>query len=390
MTKTGVILKIAIMVILGLAACFGVCYWIGFEEYKSEFLKAPPWMLFPALATAPAVVLTWYWRHMNSWERLITERFAKATEMLGNERLEQRIGAIYQLERIAEDSPRDHWTVMETLCAFVRENARWTKEDHDEWKKRLSIKDEKKEDQVFEIIKLVQGLEPKTDIQAAIRVIGLRKHADIERKDQILDFSGTNLRGIVLDREGMNFKKAVFRYCALDGMKTGDKSINFEDCSFFGSTLCSAHLERNNMAWVSFYDTTLFHTDFIKTDLKSSNFSDVTAREVFFSDIETFTDTIFIKGNFFDCVFSKSNMQNSIFGGAVFEDCDFINAVLRDGSVSNTKLKNCHFGGADLSGMKLLHTTFEGCIYNEESVPPGNHENFEALGFKLEDENLFS
>ena len=37
--------------------------------------------------------------------------------------LEVRLGAIYALERIAQDSLRDHITVMEILCAYVRNNA---------------------------------------------------------------------------------------------------------------------------------------------------------------------------------------------------------------------------------------------------------------------------
>ena len=35
---------------------------------------------------------------------------------------EARLGAIYALERIAQDSERDHWSIMETLCAYVRKN----------------------------------------------------------------------------------------------------------------------------------------------------------------------------------------------------------------------------------------------------------------------------
>lgn len=37
--------------------------------------------------------------------------------------LEVRIGAIYALERIAQDSLRDHIQIMEILCAYIRENA---------------------------------------------------------------------------------------------------------------------------------------------------------------------------------------------------------------------------------------------------------------------------
>ncbi len=86
-------------------------------------------------------------------EGLITDRITKAVDGLGSEKtviapaldpegnpgrdkngnmatnertvpnLEVRIGAIYALERISQDSPRDHVQIMEILCAYVRENA---------------------------------------------------------------------------------------------------------------------------------------------------------------------------------------------------------------------------------------------------------------------------
>ena len=75
----------------------------------------------------------------------VTDRLTRAIEQLGAEKtvkrtitrddgttfvdertepnIEVRLGAIYALERIAQDSERDHIPVMETLCAYVRENA---------------------------------------------------------------------------------------------------------------------------------------------------------------------------------------------------------------------------------------------------------------------------
>ena len=58
----------------------------------------------------------------------ITDRYTKAIEQLGkldNDKpnIEVRLGAIYALERIAHDSPRDHWTIMEVLTVYVRQNA---------------------------------------------------------------------------------------------------------------------------------------------------------------------------------------------------------------------------------------------------------------------------
>jgi hypothetical protein len=83
----------------------------------------------------------------------VTDRLTKAIEQLGAEKsvkrelpemppfasferrapvvvettvpnLEVRLGAIYALERIDRDSERDRVTVMEILCAYIRENAR--------------------------------------------------------------------------------------------------------------------------------------------------------------------------------------------------------------------------------------------------------------------------
>ena len=53
-------------------------------------------------------------------EGQITERFIRAIEQLGNQSLDIRLGGIYALERIARDSEKDHWTVMEVLTAYVR------------------------------------------------------------------------------------------------------------------------------------------------------------------------------------------------------------------------------------------------------------------------------
>ena len=54
----------------------------------------------------------------------MTDRYTKAIEQLGSDKLDVRIGGVYALERIARDSARDHPTVMEVLAAFIREHSR--------------------------------------------------------------------------------------------------------------------------------------------------------------------------------------------------------------------------------------------------------------------------
>ena len=54
----------------------------------------------------------------------VTDRYTKAIEQLGSDKLDVRIGGIYALERIARDSATDHPAAMEVLAAFTREQSR--------------------------------------------------------------------------------------------------------------------------------------------------------------------------------------------------------------------------------------------------------------------------
>ena len=89
----------------------------------------------------------------------VTDRYTKAIEQLGSDKLDVRIGGIYALERIARDSPRDHPTVMEVLTAFIREHSRepWPPSDPGGQEQARST---------------------RPDVQAAVTVVGRR---DAER-----------------------------------------------------------------------------------------------------------------------------------------------------------------------------------------------------------------
>jgi hypothetical protein len=58
-------------------------------------------------------------------EGQITERFTRAIEQLGSDKLEVRLGGIFALERIAKDSEPDRWAIADSLVAFVRRQAPW-------------------------------------------------------------------------------------------------------------------------------------------------------------------------------------------------------------------------------------------------------------------------
>ncbi len=125
-------------------------------------------------------------------EEQITELFTRAIDQLGakdrlgNKILEVRLGGIYALERIARDSERDHWQIMEVLTTYVRENAPSTPNKNKQVNKNKSKEDHLKHEE--------KPLKPDADIQAILTVIG-RREAKYDKEGERLDLTEANLGG---------------------------------------------------------------------------------------------------------------------------------------------------------------------------------------------------
>jgi hypothetical protein len=119
----------------------------------------------------------------------LTDRYTKAIEQLGSDKLDVRLGGIYALERIAVDSPRDHPTVVEVLSAFIRERTSSAPRVRPAKRKTahpLSLS--------YRAKKL------SVDIQAALTVLGrLPSRPDISRGD----LSGASLPGAQLSKANL-------------------------------------------------------------------------------------------------------------------------------------------------------------------------------------------
>ena len=109
---------------------------IPFLIVFSLFISGNTVGAWPPLATlgtalgATIVAIATLMRHFAQTEadrqRRIVETFSKAVELLGSDKLEVRVGAIFALERISKESADDYWTIMEVLAAFVRDRMRYT------------------------------------------------------------------------------------------------------------------------------------------------------------------------------------------------------------------------------------------------------------------------
>src|SRR5262249_42676622 len=110
------------------------------------------------------------------WRAQVTERFTRAIDQLGSEKLDVRIGAVYALEQIARDSAELHWPITEVLTAYLREHAQPGRDLE-------TAADEP-----------VQ-LRPPADHQAIATVIG-RRRCEQHPADQWLNLHGATLPGV--------------------------------------------------------------------------------------------------------------------------------------------------------------------------------------------------
>jgi hypothetical protein len=188
--------------------------------------------------------------------RRMTETFSTATEQLGSEKLEVRVGGIYTLERLAREALARrrgrkldakaeeaslYWTVVETLTAFVRERARWKEPDTSSSETVARFYEEAKTDRP----------EPVTDIAAVVSVIWRRlpKGRQLEeRHDWRIDLRATDLRGadlteVHLERaklSGAHFERAVLVWAHLEGADL--TWARLEGAHLGGTNLRKAHL----------------------------------------------------------------------------------------------------------------------------------------------------
>jgi hypothetical protein len=176
----------------------------------------------------------------------ITDRYTKAIDQLGRfdgdkPNIEVRLGGIYALERIARDSPRDHWAIMEVLTAYVRRNAP-------------------------ALDNSTEGGNPRTDaykpdIQAIMGVL-LHRRARREVGDQNLDLRATDLKWAYLPKanlERANLWKARLQGAVLEG------------AHLKGAFLFGVHLERAALDEGDFEEADLSEAHLERASLRGAN-----------------------------------------------------------------------------------------------------------------------
>jgi uncharacterized protein YjbI with pentapeptide repeats len=223
----------------------------------------------------------------------VTDRYTKAIEQLGSDKLDVRIGGIYALERIARDSPRDHPAVMEVLTAFIREHS-W-----EPWPLPRTEEEEEAD--------LVEFTRP--DLQAALTVVGRRdaKH-DIGSIDLIrADLTRANLRGA--DLHSAKLDGADLTGAFLVGADLHD--ANLTDTALTAALLTDADLTRADLTRADLTGAFLVGADLHEANLIAAHLTDA---RLFGAD---FTDALLEGADL-----TGSDLTKAILTGARFPDAD--------------------------------------------------------------------
>ena len=203
----------------------------------------------------------------------VTDRYTKAVEQLGSDKLDVRIGGIYALERIARDSEKDHPTIMEVLVTFIREHS------PEQWPAPKS-----------EDVPLPERM-TRPDVQAALTVIGRR---DAGRDNRPIDLSGANLTRANLAEANLakaNLRDTIFTDADLTGAHLNEAYLNrarlnlahLNEAHFDSSRLVSAHLEGAHLRGTHFDHATLIGANFTGADLYGAQFTGADLRKADFT-----------------------------------------------------------------------------------------------------------
>ena len=207
----------------------------------------------------------------------VTDRYTKAIEQLGSDKLDVRIGGIYALERITHDSARDHPTVMEVLAAFIREHSR------EQWP--LPANDEPG------AAAPERGTRP--DVQAAITVIG-RRNPKHDREP--VNLNEANLTRARLTRARLTGARLTGAYligARLDGANLGGADLS-------GADLTEAYFTRANLTRAN-----LTRADLTRARLTDANLTD--------ADL---TDAILTRADLTEAILTRARLTRANLTGA--------------------------------------------------------------------------
>ncbi|MER6474473.1 pentapeptide repeat-containing protein [Streptomyces collinus] len=289
----------------------------------------------PGLAALGALLFTWMQVGQANKELRISEhgeitsRFNAAIGNLGSQSLDVRLGGIYALQRIMQDSTRDQPAVVSVLAAFAQRHA------------GSSTKSLKEPDAAG-----ADDHVPMPDVQAA--VVTLARRLPNHDAGTIVDLSGTDLRGLRFPG------RASIKLPGADLSDSDLRWAKLSNADFSRAVLGDANLKR------AFLDgANLMHADLEGASLLLAKLQGANLREAdlscgaFVMDLRTGDET----GT--DCVdlqyasLERADLRNAEMSQADLHNATLTRADLRGADLTRSDLSNADLTNADLRGAKL-------------------------------------
>jgi hypothetical protein len=179
------------------------------------------------------------------------ERLDVSVKLLESKDIQARLNGIYSLERIAKNSRKDHWPIMEILTAYVRAKAPCIRFPGGK-NECLTIKN--------------PIPEQPADLQAIFYVIGRRK-TEFERQEnhRFINLSNADLRGAFLARAPL-----------INAFFSGS---NLEEAELYAANLSGAVFTGWNQGGLSLPAAVVDHADFRSAVLDGTRFEGVDLSE---------------------------------------------------------------------------------------------------------------
>lgn len=273
--------------------------------------------------------------------------------------LEVRVGAIYALERISQDSDRDHIRIMEILCAYIRENAPaekavpfpqpWAEAFEADWDDKSIDRPDSEDIEAW-----AENLpKPCVDIQTALDVIGRRapKKIALERAPNPrsdngyrLDLRGTNLQRYNLNN--LNFDRAILTGAQLQGAILWQTQLIQADlgrAQLQRVILLEANLQRADLSAAKLQGALLTESQLQGANLSLAHLQIARVQEAQ------------LQGAFLIC----SQLQNATLRLSQLQGAFLMDAELQGTYLGRTQLQGADLGGANLQGADLRQAQFD-------------------------------
>ena len=296
------------------------------NDVRTTMLQAMGGAFF--LVTA---LLTWRQLQINR-EGQITERFTRAIDHLGSEdKLDLRLGGIYALERIANDSRTERGPIVEILTAYVRGRAI----RHDGGAALSEVSP-------------LQVRAP--DVQAVMTVLGRRQRTDGE--PGALQLARVDLRKAALPRAELqtanltasDLSAGVLRGANLRGasLERADlRRADLERANLDGSILRAANLREANLEGSSL----------VRADLGAANLGEATLRGANLEGADLRA------ANLWEARLDGANLRGANLEGSTLVRANLVEATLAGASLAGATLTGATMPGKDLTGVRADRRT---------------------------------